>query len=111
MDVFTRDLATLKNFLTGKGVPADFSLPPRLAATPLKGGATLSWQGKPVSMVCFDPGQGETLYLFVLAENKQQTPDIEKVKGLSTATWSDGGKVFILAGRLPPAQIAELARL
>ena len=112
MDRFTTNAVVLREFFAQKGVPADFNLPPRLAATPLKGGASLSWQGNPVSMVCFDWQGSETLYMFVLAVEPRstETPQVEQVKKLSTVTWTEGGKTFVLAGRVEPEKLAAMVR-
>jgi hypothetical protein len=112
MDLLTNNLADLKTFLALKGRPADFTLPSRLSATPLKGGASLSWWDKRVSMVCFDGGGGETLYMFILPEEHKafREPKIEKVKGLATATWAAEGKTFVLAGKLSEGELARLVK-
>ena len=112
MDRLTNDMTDLKNFLSSKGRPTQFVLPPELAKVPLKGGASLSWQGKPVSMVCFDWKGKETLYMFVLNEAlaNAAAPQIKPVKNLSSATWSADGKTFILAGEISEPELAGLVK-
>jgi hypothetical protein len=111
MDVFTNDFTEMKRFLAQRSKPADFSLPGGLAKLPLKGGAAMNWQGKAVSMVCFDSAAKTTLYMFVLGE-PLSTADVQPqpVKGLNTVTWSAGGKTFLLVGRVPEASLAELVK-
>jgi hypothetical protein len=111
MDVFTNDFTEVKHFLAQQKKPADFSLPPGLAKLPLKGGAAMNWQGKPVSMVCFASAAKTTLYMFVLNEPlSSSSVRPEAVKGLNTVTWSTDGKTFLLAGRVPEASLAELVK-
>jgi hypothetical protein len=114
MDLHTNELGAVKSYLAAKGAPADFPLPPTLASTPVKGGKSLLWQGKPVGMVCFDVGN-ETLYMFVIDSpvpgtptNAASPPHLETYKNLATATWSFGNKTFLLAGRIP---VLDLERL
>jgi hypothetical protein len=114
MDKLTSNLAELKQFLAQTGVPSDFDLPRGLANTPVKGGARLSWQGKPVSMVCFDWKGEKTLYMFVIEEAElgsgaiPTTPYLEEFKRLTTAVWSANGKAFLLAGELPQGEVLTL---
>jgi hypothetical protein len=112
MDVLTKDLDVLKRFLAAKGDPAQFTLPPQLAKLPLKGGADLRWQDKPVSMVCFSWTATETLYMFVLSQALAD-PDAlqpQQVRSLNTITWKADGKTFLLAGPIPENRLAELAK-
>lgn len=117
MDLLTQNFAELNGFLAAKGRPSIFTLAGGLARTPLKGGASLSWQGIPVSMVCFDWTAGETLYMFVIDQSGPKpkgslsAPHFEAVKGLTTASWTDGNKAFLLAGHIPANELANLLRL
>lgn len=113
MDKFTTNMVELRDFLATGGRPADFPLPQELAKVPLKGGARLSWQGQPVSMVCFDWDKKETLYMFVIDAPAAAPPEtaaaqLKPLKRLNTATWTAGGKTFVLAGRLPENELAKL---
>lgn len=114
MDVLTNNLPALKTFLAAKGGPAQFALPAPLARIPLKGGARLTWQNQPVSMVCFDWNKAETLYMFVLSQpltnSASGAPQIDTVKKLSTATWTGDGLTFLLAGHIPANTLADLIK-
>ena len=116
MDLHTNQLAAVQSYLATKGAPADFALPPTLAATTVKGGKSLLWQGKPVGMVCFGIGD-ETLYMFVIdaplpgtPTNAAAPPAIANYKSLATATWTTGDKTFFLAGHVPAAELERLVR-
>ena len=111
MDIHTRDLAEVQSFLRKNGAPSAFELPTALAQTPIKGGATLFWQGKPVSMVCFDR-LNTTLYMFVVdsPSGPIQTAQVESFKNIGTATWTSGNKTFLLAGSIPLEELARLVK-
>jgi anti-sigma factor RsiW len=110
MDIFTNDLSAVQQYLASKGTPSELKLPQTLAQAPVKGGAALSWQGKPVSMVCFER-LNTTVYMFVVDKPTgavefahQALPD----KGVSTAAWTAGGKTYFLAAKLPQAELEQL---
>jgi hypothetical protein len=112
MDVFTADMKQLKDFLNAGGTPAEFQLPRTLARTPIKGGACLSWQGKPVSMVCFDSPEHSTIYMFVMAdpngEFKNAAVEKRVIKDLPSVSWSANGNTFLLAGKIPAKALQSL---
>jgi hypothetical protein len=112
MDWLTNDLSVLKQRLAEKGTPAQFTLPGALAAVPLKGGKSFTWQGKPVSMVCFNWSPTEILYLFVLGETLADPNALQSrpVKSLNTITWEADGKTFLLAGQIPEDRLKELTK-
>lgn len=116
MDLHTNQLAAVQSYLAEKGAPSNFTLPTTLAATAVKGGKSLSWQGKPVGMVCFGLGN-ETLYMFVVEApipgnptNSTSPPQLAPFKGLATATWSSGDKTFLLAGEVPLEELERLVK-
>jgi len=108
MDLVTNNLQVVQNFLAEKGRPG-IAVPPPLAETSTMGCRVFTWQGKPVSMICFNSGKAASptnpdLFLFVVqrsdfqAASAASAPQLSKVKGLNTATWSDGDKVYLLGG-------------
>jgi uncharacterized membrane protein YbaN (DUF454 family) len=112
MDIVTNDPQEIRRFLEEQGRPADYTLPAGLEAARPLGGARLSWQGHPVSMICFDLNQRDMLYLFVLPESAIQEgtppperPQIVPSKGLMTASWISEGRVYLLAGPLSPGEL------
>jgi hypothetical protein len=114
MDIVTNNPVAVREFLTSRGAPSDYSLTPRLEATPVLGGAKLSWQGHPVSMVCFKLSQKQTLFMFVLNEadlrdrrRPGRVPEVTPVSGVATASWSRDGKVYFIAA---PTDLSDLTR-
>ena len=110
MDFVTNDVAQIRAYLAQHQAPADYVLPTNLAQTPQVGCGTLSWQGKPVAMVCFRTGNplplGATsdLFLFVIDQKDllnpppTDTPVFANVGTMTTVTWRADGKVYLLAG-------------
>jgi hypothetical protein len=111
MDVETADMRQLREFIAEGGAPADYEVPERLQKLQLTGGGVLKWRSNPVGMVCFDRGDKQMLFLFVmeraaLKDPPPEDPVVRKVNELSTASWSRADKVYFLAG----PEEAEFAR-
>ena len=75
----------------------------RLTRLPVIGAGVLSWQGRGVSMVCLDSTDAGTLFLFVLDQTSVKdpppsNPEFVPVFEMMTASWTEGGKVYVLAG-------------
>lgn len=105
MDIITNDLAAIRNFLAQNKAPADFELPPSLAALPPAGAGLLSWQGDRVSMVCLQGNQG-MLYLFItptesLEDGGPPAPQSAEVATLSTVSWTRDNRAYVLASHAP----------
>jgi len=103
MDIVTSDMRQLRQFLTAQGAPADYALPSGLRRLSLTGGGSLKWRSQPVAMVCFDRGDGQMLFLFVLGRDAVKdapppAPRVAKVNKLVTASWSEADKTYVLAG-------------
>jgi hypothetical protein len=109
MDIETTNPTAVRRFLQNNGAPADYALTPGLQQTPVKGGASLSWQGHPVSMVCFGRPEEKTVYMFVInsaAISYGEVPGAEPVfaefPGITTASWTQNGRVYLLAAHTTP---------
>lgn len=110
MNLETNDVAQIRAFLDQRQSHGDYVLPKSLEQTPAVGCGVLSWQGKPVAMVCFrtgkplSPGAKSDLFLFVIDQKdllnppQPSAPLFASVSTLVTATWNEGGKVYVLAG-------------
>lgn len=103
MDILNTDGEQVRQYHQTRGAPADYTIPQGLQKVAVKGGGLLGWRGHPVSMVCFDRGNQQLLYLFVLDRNAAKdtppsdSPKIAKVNKLTTATWSSGKWTYLLA--------------
>lgn len=117
MDIVTNDLQQVRTFQQRQGAPADYRLTPALQSTPVMGGASLPWQGNPVSMVCFTLAPGKIAYMFVVeaaslpASNLPGArPVVSPAHGVMTATWRQDGKVYLLAADTDLATLEHLVR-
>ncbi len=116
MDILTNDLVQIQEYLRREARPWELNLTPGLQATPLMGAASLSWQGQPVSMVCFSLPRKEILYMFVLDQTALRTgripdpqPHLEPIRGIMTASWSADGKVYLIAANTDESTLREKA--
>ena len=109
MNFPTNDLMQIRAYLAQNSAPSDYILPAPLEKTSATGCAIEGWQGKKVSMICFrtgkplPPGQQGDLWLFVVDRISVKgapdaaSPKFAKVNQLITATWTQGGKLYLLA--------------
>jgi hypothetical protein len=107
MDVETNDVSEVRGFMARTGSPADFEIPNGLASLELAGGGRLQWRGHPVSLICFDRGDREMLFLFVVRRNAvadapPAAPAPAQVNKLATLGWSGGENIYLLAGLPEP---------
>lgn len=110
MDLETNNLAVIQNYLAQHQGRTDYALPKPLTQTTATGCGVLSWQGNPVTMICFHsgqplpPGTKTDLFLFVMDRKAAEhvpagaSPVFTRVNKLTTASWADGDVVYVLAG-------------
>ena len=103
MDIRTNEMPKVRRFLKSEGRPSDYMLTPGLEKLQLTGAGLLQWRGNPVSMVCFDRGDGQMLFLFVMnkaAVKDSPPPELQsvQVKKLLTLSWTRGDYAYVLAG-------------
>lgn len=109
MKLATNDQDQIRAYLAKSQCPADYALPAGLAKTPATGCTTESFLSTRVSMICFATGKplaanhpGD-LWLFVIPNSALKdpptaaTPQLADVKGISVATWTQGGEAYLLA--------------
>ncbi len=115
MDIVTNDATEVRQFLAKGGAPADYTLPRGLESRPVIGGARLSWQGHPVSMVCLSAETKETLFLFVVNRTDvrdgtapAQAPEIVSLHRLNAAAWTLGDRIYLLAAPLEEPELRKL---
>jgi hypothetical protein len=103
MDVVTNDMQQVRQFLASRGAPADYNLTQGLEHLQLTGGGRLTWRSNPVTMVCFDRGDKQMLFLFVMRRSAvkdppPKTPQLTKVRQMLAARWTQGDNTYVLAG-------------
>jgi hypothetical protein len=110
MDLATNNLDQIRLFLSQRGAVADYVLPANLQKNAKPAGCVATtWQGKPVSMICFQsgqplkPGAQSDLWLFVTDRTTAtdtpvaSVPKLEKANGVLTASWTVGNRTYVLA--------------
>jgi hypothetical protein len=107
------DANELKQWLSEhRGHPA-FVLPPRLAEKGFKGCKVLDWHGHEVTLLCLKFG-GKHVDIFVINEadlpgiSPGAAPAFASERGMTTATWRRGGKIYFLAGDIPESNLKRL---
>lgn len=112
MDNNSTSLDQIRTFLSQKQAVADYVLPADLEknAKPV-GCVATTWQGKNVSMICFQSGrplaanQQSDLWLFISDETiakdspKKNTPTYKNENGVVTASWTVGNRTYVLAAQ------------
>lgn len=115
MDIVTSDSAAVREHIARQGGVADFEVTPELAKLPVKGGGRLMWQNRPVSMICFQLPNQETLYMFVIDQKlvtgslPPTTPVLGIEKKLATVQWTSNGKAYLMAAAADSKTLAALA--
>lgn len=112
MDIETNDMRVVREYLSSKGAPGDYAVTPGLQRLALSGGGVLRWRNHPVSMVCFDRGDRQMLFLFVLdreaiKDPPAARPGVSKLDDMIAVHWSDGKKAYVLAGPDEPGFIEK----
>ena len=109
MDFETNDPAQIRQYLAQHQAHGDYVLPSPLEKTTSTGCAILPWQGKPVSMVCFNSGKlpssnSPDLFLFVINRTDvpkappSGAPQFAQEGRLAIASWTYRDKTYVLAG-------------
>ena len=103
MDLVTNDMRQIRRFMAQHDAPADYAVPRGLERLQLTGGGRLTWRSIPVAMVCFDRGDKQMLFLFVMKraavkDPPPATPRLSRVSQMMTASWTQGDDTYVLAG-------------
>ncbi len=98
-----KDSQKLQTWLGTKNAPHDFLIPKALNALASLGCQTYSMDGSKVSLICFTLDQDRNVHLFVIDSDRLKnppgsSPSFEQKEGVVTATWSSGGRTFVLLG-------------
>jgi len=105
MDLLSRDAEEIRRYLRARDGWADYRLSPGMERLPGMGCGVLRWMDQPVSMVCFDRGGQQPLFLFVADQKALAAgapgpePEFREIGRLTTATWTRDGLVYVLAAK------------
>jgi hypothetical protein len=103
LDLKTRDVKEIRQWLTQKNAHGDLLLPAGLDGRPGVGCRVLNWSGKTVSLVCFELQNHQIAHLLVIDQDAFQdapaTPVFDQTGALATMSWSQGGKAYMLVSK------------
>ena len=109
MALATNDMDQIRNFLAHGHAPSDYTLPAPLKETTAIGCTVKYWSGTRITMICFrtgkplPPDRPGDLWLFVADSAAVQgapdttAPQFAQVNQIITATWTQNGRLYLLA--------------
>jgi hypothetical protein len=108
MEFVSENPEQIRHFLKNRNAISDYTLPEGLRNARMVGCVAKTWQGRPVSMICFrsgkplPPGQSSDVWLFVTEARSvpgapASKPIFEKLSITTAASWTQGGKNYLLA--------------
>lgn len=109
MDLQTNNPEPIRAFFRQQEAPSDYAISGGLQKAALVGCSVENWNTTKVSMICFStgarlaPGNQNDLWLFVVDQKsvadapRDSQRIVSKVNRLITATWSENGKLYLLA--------------
>jgi uncharacterized membrane protein YbaN (DUF454 family) len=106
------DLERLKTWLADRHAPLPARIPPELAQLERLGCRTVDFQGKEVSVICFE--QGREFHLFVARREDfpalvaSAEPHLRERRGWAAAAWSDEKNHYVLVSDAGAAAIRRL---
>jgi hypothetical protein len=112
LEVLDTDLAALNRALAERGAPEPTLLPRNLSGMKPSGCRVLEWNGHKVSMLCY-LSKGTELDLLVVdgagffGGPQGDAPGVGLTRGWTTANWTDGERIYILAAKISPAELQK----
>jgi hypothetical protein len=110
-DAQSRNSSDLVNWLRANHAPAAEKVPDNLAKLTSLGCKTFSWNGTPVSVICFMRPDGGLIHLVATnvtpatQPKAKMKPTVVKEGEWTTATWREGDQIFMLALEGSPEQL------
>lgn len=94
----------LRTWLAERGSPSNFTLPAGLEALGGMGCQTFTINGQKVSLICFMLDKDRIVHFFVMDNTEinhppGSQPTFIQRKDLTAATWSAGGRTYVLTGK------------
>ncbi len=102
-DMKSDDAGTLVAWLRANHAPAAQPLPQNLERLASLGCKTFSWQGQPISVICFQRADGGVIHLVAMNgslpfdRGRKSEPKFVQQGTWATATWRDDDTVYMLA--------------
>jgi anti-sigma factor RsiW len=112
-DTFAGDAAPQQTQLAALGAKIGLELTPeRIALTDMqfRGALILNFEGAPLGQLGYvGAATGPVLFCIIRDSEADAPMKAETREGFAIASWAQAGRGYMLIGRLPPGQIAELA--
>ncbi len=113
LDLESTDVSEIKEWLSEQNAHGDFTLTQGLKEMPGIGCRVLSWKGQKVTLICFGEMGPEEVHLFIadrsaFAKRPPMIPQFAKEGAWTTASWSRGDKVYMLAGMGDREKLSKL---
>lgn len=104
LDLMSHDVTEVRRWLAQKESHGDLVLPAGLGGRPSLGCRLLDWKGHKVSLVCFELENKQVAHLLVVdsaafKDAPTESPVFNQVGNVATASWSRGGKTYIVASK------------
>mgnify|MGYP005858717269 CR=1 FL=1 len=98
------DPEELRQWLAHRRSPSEFELPGSLKKIGAMGCQTFTINGHKVSLLCFMLDKDRIVHFFVIDSNNLEgapgsQPRFQQVDNIAIATWSEGGRTYVLAGK------------
>ncbi len=116
-DAQSPDATVLEKWLSAKGSPSTTGLPPALQRLASIGCKMVSWNGHPMSIICFHLPDGNLVHLAMVDRSALDRPPpdghpvFETRDGWQMACWSQDGMSMMLATEAPQSQLHEILGL
>lgn len=115
LELMSRDVTAVRQWLNHRSAPADFVVPAGLNGLPSLGCRVLEWHGRKVSFVCFELENEQLAHLFVMDRDSLHGAPRSGVRevaaldgGVTTLSWSDDRRVYVLAGLQSEQELRRL---
>lgn len=120
MDLETGDASRAQAFLANAGAPADYVLPQKLSRATFVGCSALTFDGRPVTLLCFQSGKPlprdaqSDLWLFIVGTDavadvpEAATPEVWRQGVASVAVWKAAGSTYLLVTSGTESDLREL---
>jgi anti-sigma factor RsiW len=120
IDHAVREMPSINQWLVAQTCPAPASLPEPVRKLQIFGCSKVLWNNQPMSIVCFNLGEGKEVHLVTIERRhlpgsppdkalKNFTgPEYASINGYETASWSEGGVAMMLLGKVPRTELEKL---
>lgn len=102
LDLRTGDLEQVREWLEQRGGPEDLRLPPGLTEAEALGCRAVDWEGRKVTLLCFELATGRVAHLLVvdrvdIGEAPGMSPQFLETAGMGTISWTRERWTYLLA--------------